>query len=69
MSSISIRRGSSTYASNSEQDIRREIIQLRCKIANQPVIEQAKGMLMGAFGLSGDHAFELLKSVSQADNV
>lgn len=69
MSSISIRRGSSTYASNSEQDIRREIIQLRCKIANQPVIEQAKGMLMGAFGLSGDHAFELLMSVSQADNV
>lgn len=24
---------------------------------------------MGAVGLSGDHAFELLKSVSQADNV
>ncbi|MGZ6777853.1 MAG: ANTAR domain-containing protein [Mycobacterium sp.] len=36
---------------------------------NQPVIEQAKGMLMGAFGLSDDHAFDLLKSVSPTNNV
>lgn len=69
MSSTSIRHDYRTYASDSDDDIRREIIQLRCKIANQPVIEQAKGMLMGAFGLSSDHAFALLRSLSQTNNV
>ncbi len=69
MSSTWVRRGLPNYASNSDEDIRREVFQLRCKIANQPVIEQAKGMLMGAFGLSGDHAFALLRSVSQTSNV
>ncbi len=64
-----LQRRSSTYASTPEEDMRREIIQLRCKIASQPVIEQAKGMLMCAFGLSGEHAFELLRSVSQNNNV
>lgn len=69
MTSISLQRGSLTRPSAPDDDLRRENTQLRCKLTNLPVIEQAKGMLMGAFGLSAEHAFELLKSVSQANNV
>jgi hypothetical protein len=68
MSTVSLDRISATYPP-SDEDLRREVMQLRCKIAHQPVIEQAKGMLMVAFGLSDDHAFDLLKSVSQNNNV
>ncbi|HKV19547.1 MAG TPA: ANTAR domain-containing protein [Mycobacterium sp.] len=46
-----------------------ELGQLRSKLANQPVIEEAKGMLMGAFGISSDEAFELLRTASQSNNV
>ncbi len=67
--STSLHRESVSPASALDTDTRQEVVQLRCKLANQPVIEQAKGMLMAAFGLSGDHAFELLKTVSQANNV
>lgn len=49
-------------------DLRREITTLRCKLAGQPVIEQAKGMLMQAFGLTEDQAFDLLRWLSQATN-
>ena len=50
-------------------ELRAELTQLRCKLANQPIIEEAKGMLMGAFGLDSDQAFELLKTASQSNNV
>lgn len=69
MSSISLQRRSSSYASALDEDVHQENLALRAKLANQPAIEQAKGMLMGAFGLSAEHAFELLKSVSQTQNV
>jgi hypothetical protein len=63
-------RSSMTFAQDSYADeLRCELVQLRCKLTTLPVIEQAKGMLMGAFGLSCDHAFELLKSMSQSHNV
>jgi diaminopimelate decarboxylase len=68
-SSVPLRRPATCTASDSVADLRRENTQLRCKLANQPDIEQAKGMLMSSFGLSSDQAFDLLRSVSQADNV
>ncbi|OBK76771.1 ANTAR domain-containing protein [Mycobacterium sp. 1274761.0] len=53
----------------SNDELRRELWQLECKLASQAVIEQAKGMLMGAFGLSSDHSFEVLKCLSQSNNI
>jgi hypothetical protein len=41
---------------------------LRQRLASQPVIEQAKGILMGYYGISGDTAFELLRRWSQDTN-
>lgn len=49
--------------------LRREITQLRDKLAGLPVIEQAKGMLMQTFGLSGEQAFDVLRVLSQVSNV
>jgi hypothetical protein len=49
--------------------LRAEISQLQNRLASQPVIEQCKGMLMAAFGLTAGDAFELLKSVSQQGNL
>lgn len=41
---------------------------LRRKLETQPVIEQAKGILMGCYGLSADAAFTLLRRWSQDTN-
>jgi hypothetical protein len=41
---------------------------LRRKLETQPVIEQAKGILMGRHGLSADEAFDLLRRWSQDSN-
>ena len=41
---------------------------LRRKLETQPVIEQAKGILMGCYGVSSDEAFELLRRWSQDTN-
>nr|WP_090281188.1 ANTAR domain-containing protein [Mycolicibacterium komanii]CRL77327.1 ANTAR domain-containing protein [Mycolicibacterium komanii] len=49
--------------------LRLEIAQLRDKLAGQPVIEQAKGMLMQTFGLGDEQAFDLLRMLSQVSNV
>mgnify|MGYP000100104107 CR=1 FL=1 len=45
------------------------IAQLREKLATQPVIEQAKGMLMQTFGIDADDAFDILRVMSQNCNV
>lgn len=50
-------------------DLRREIAQLHDKLASQPVIEQAKGMLMQTFGMDADAAFDILRVMSQNCNV
>lgn len=52
-----------------EADLRREIAQLRDKLATQPVIEQAKGMLMQTFGMDDEGAFDILRVMSQNCNV
>ena len=41
---------------------------LRRKLETQPVIEQAKGILMGCYGVSSDEAFDLLSRWSQDTN-
>ena len=41
---------------------------LRRKLETQPVIEQAKGILMGCHGVSADDAFDLLRRWSQDTN-
>ena len=51
-------------------DLREEIAQLRDKpSASQPVIEQAKGMLMQTFGMDAEGAFGILRMMSQNCNV
>ena len=41
---------------------------LRCKLLNLPAIEQAKGILMGRYGIPADDAFEMLRRWSQHTN-
>ena len=41
---------------------------LRRKLETQPVIEQAKGILMGHYGVDADTAFEMLRHRSQDSN-
>ncbi|WP_188112958.1 MEDS domain-containing protein [Mycobacterium simiae] len=50
-------------------DLQRQLADLRNKLASQPVIEQAKGMLMQAFGLTAEHAFQIIKALSQDGNI
>ena len=50
-------------------DLRQEIAQLHDKLASQPVIEQAKGMLMQTFGMDAEAAFDILRVMSQNCNV
>jgi GAF domain-containing protein len=43
--------------------------QLQAALVNRPVIEQAKGILMGASHVTADEAFQMLVSASQRQNV
>ena len=49
--------------------MRAELAQRQDQLTSQPVIEQAKGMLMHNFGLSPDQAFAVLRRLSQDTNV
>lgn len=52
-----------------EADLLRDaLIQRRRQLRSQPVIEQAKGMLMQDFGLTDRQAFDLLVQLSQDTN-
>lgn len=42
---------------------------LQARMASMPVIEQAKGILMGQYGWPENQAFEALRRVSQRENV
>jgi hypothetical protein len=67
MSGIS--RPTITFPADEAERLRQLVVQLNEKLAGQPVIEQAKGMLMQTFGLSADEAFEILRELSQHSNV
>lgn len=49
--------------------IESELVDLRRKLATLPEIEQAKGMLMGRYGLDAEGAFSLLRRWSTTTNV
>ncbi|MEU4805656.1 ANTAR domain-containing protein [Actinosynnema sp. NPDC023587] len=51
------------------EDLRELVAQLRQALATQPVIEQAKGVLMLARACTADEAFAALREVSQRTNV
>jgi hypothetical protein len=44
------------------------VVHLRRVLASQPVIEQAKGMLMAQHGCTADEAFDLLREASMRGN-
>lgn len=46
-----------------------EVVGLRRRLATQPVIEQAKGLLIGFYGVDADVAFAVLVRWSQHTNV
>ena len=46
-----------------------ELLDLRRKLATLPAIEQAKGMLMGTYGISADAAFKVLRRWSMSNNL
>ena len=49
-------------------DLVEQVHNLKRKVETQPVIEQAKGMLMQDFGLDADSAFAYMKRLSQVTN-
>ena len=54
--------------SGEAQDESVELEQLRTAMETRPVIDQAKGVLMAAYGLSPDDAWGILVTVSQHSN-
>lgn len=62
-------RSAVTVSADETEQLRLQLAQLKEKLASQPVIEQAKGMLMQTYGLSADDAFDLLRMLSQNSNV
>jgi AmiR/NasT family two-component response regulator len=50
------------------EELQEEVVQLRQALSSRAVIDQAKGMLMARYGVSADHAFELLARKSQEQN-
>ncbi|MFJ6838482.1 ANTAR domain-containing protein [Streptomyces sp. NPDC091209] len=51
-----------------EQELRKEVAQLRRAMQTRPAIDQARGMLMASFGLTAEDAWTVLLSVSQNTN-
>jgi len=64
-----ILNGSSGHTAAPESPENRELVDLRRKLATLPAIEQAKGMLMGYYGISADVAFEVLRRWSMRSNL
>lgn len=60
---------SAVASADETEQLHLQLAQLRDKLASQPVIEQAKGMLMQTFGVSADDAFGILRMLSQNSNV
>ena len=56
-------------AGRSLEDCEEEVLGLKRKMESLPVIEQAKGILIGAEGCTPDEAFDILRRASQRENV
>ncbi|MDX3457996.1 ANTAR domain-containing protein [Streptomyces sp. ME02-8801-2C] len=54
--------------SETDEDLRIEVIQLRRAMQTRPVIDLARGVLMASFGLSAEDAWKVLVAVSQNTN-
>lgn len=52
-----------------QQDLTELLYGLERRLASQPLIEQAKGILMGRFGISSENAFVLLRRWSSHTNL
>lgn len=50
-------------------ELHQEILDLRRQLDTQPSIEQAKGLLMGYYGIEADTAFAVLRRWSQHHNI
>ena len=50
-------------------ELMEEIVDLRRRLETQPVIEQAKGVLIGGYGVDAEVAFSVLVRCSQNTNV
>jgi len=61
--------GTRGHAAAPESPENRELVDLRRKFGTLPAIEQAKGMLMGYYGISTDVAFEVLRRWSMRNNL
>ncbi len=55
-------------SSDQSGDLRDQVHQLHIALSTQPVIEQAKGMIMERFKVGALQAFELLRQLSQTTN-
>jgi anti-anti-sigma factor len=54
--------------SDTDQDLRVEVAQLRRAMQTRPVIDLARGVLMASFGLSAEDSWQVLVRVSQNTN-
>jgi GAF domain-containing protein len=57
------------HSSHRHQRARRNIDQLQRALTSRAVIDQAKGIIMGAHRISADEAFDMLVAKSQGQNV
>jgi hypothetical protein len=62
------RDGQSNYEANVDASADDEIRHLQRALRSQPVIEQAKGLLMAQHGCTPDEAFAMLMQASQREN-
>ena len=58
-----------SYRQNGQSSAQMSVEDLRRKLATQPVIEQAKGVLMVLYGIDSAAAFAVLRRWSQKRNV
>ncbi|MDQ0933829.1 ANTAR domain-containing protein [Streptomyces turgidiscabies] len=57
-----------TPLSETDEELRIEVVQLRRAMQTRPVIDLARGVLMASFGVSAEDAWKVLVAVSQNTN-
>ncbi|MEW2119534.1 anti-sigma factor antagonist [Streptomyces sp. NPDC005474] len=59
---------SATPLSETDEELRIEVVQLRRAMQTRPVIDLARGVLIASFGVSAEDAWKVLVAVSQTTN-